>query len=82
MYRALIPVYDDMTIAFIPAKVMETLENNLIKLSNTEYSDPFLGKVVWTKVMTNCRCFYYTCGISVWKSNTHPELPGCFEMGE
>ncbi|KAI6068303.1 Anoctamin [Aix galericulata] len=24
------------------AKVMETLENNLIKLSNTEYSDPFL----------------------------------------
>lgn len=33
-----------MTIAFIPAKVMETLENNLIKLSNTEYNDPFLGK--------------------------------------
>uniref|UniRef100_A0A452GTV9 Anoctamin n=1 Tax=Gopherus agassizii TaxID=38772 RepID=A0A452GTV9_9SAUR len=26
------------------AKVMETLENNLLKLSNTEYSDPFLGK--------------------------------------
>ncbi|XP_015271962.1 PREDICTED: anoctamin-3-like [Gekko japonicus] len=25
------------------AKVMETLENNLLKLSNTEYSDPFLG---------------------------------------
>ncbi|KAF1435830.1 Anoctamin-3, partial [Spheniscus demersus] len=24
------------------AKVMETLENNLLKLSNTEYSDPFL----------------------------------------
>lgn len=23
---------------------METLENNLLKLSNTEYSDPFLGK--------------------------------------
>ncbi|XP_034624648.1 anoctamin-3 [Trachemys scripta elegans] len=26
------------------AKVMETLENNLLKLSNTEYSDSFLGK--------------------------------------
>ncbi|XP_077640529.1 anoctamin-3 isoform X6 [Lonchura striata] len=25
------------------AKVMETLENNLLKLSNTEYGDPFLG---------------------------------------
>ncbi|XP_010019682.1 PREDICTED: anoctamin-3-like, partial [Nestor notabilis] len=24
------------------AKVMETLENNLLKLSNTEYDDPFL----------------------------------------
>lgn len=46
MYLAFIPVYDDMTIAFIPAKVMETLENNLIKLSNTEYSDPFLGKLM------------------------------------
>lgn len=36
----------DTNIAFIPAKVMETLENNLLKLSNTEYSDPFLGKFV------------------------------------
>lgn len=33
-----------MNIAFILAKVMETLENNLLKLSNTEYSDPFVGK--------------------------------------
>lgn len=36
----------DMHIAFIPAKVVETLENNLLKLSNTEYSDPFLGKFI------------------------------------
>lgn len=36
----------DMNIAFISAKVVETLENNLLKLSNTEYSDPFLGKFV------------------------------------
>lgn len=28
----------------LSAKVMETLENNLLKLSNTEYSDPFLGE--------------------------------------
>lgn len=25
---------------------METLESNLLKLSNTEYSDPFLGKLL------------------------------------
>lgn len=37
----------DMHIAFISAKVMETLENNLLKLSNTEYDDPFLGKFVF-----------------------------------
>lgn len=36
----------DTDIAFIPAKVMETLENNLLKLSNTEYGDPFLGKLL------------------------------------
>lgn len=35
-----------MNIAFIAAKVVETLENNLMKLSNTEYSDPFLGELV------------------------------------
>lgn len=37
-------VYADMTVVFLPVKVMETLENNLLKLSSTEYSDPFLGK--------------------------------------
>lgn len=37
-------MYADVTVVFLPAKVMETLENNLLKLSNTEYSDPFLGK--------------------------------------
>lgn len=36
----------DTDTAFIPAKVMETLENNLRKLSNTEYGDPFLGKLL------------------------------------
>lgn len=37
-------MYADVTVVFLPAKVMETLENNLLKLSSTEYSDPFLGK--------------------------------------
>lgn len=41
-----IHVNADTDIAFIPAKVMETLENNLLKLSNTEYGDPFLGKLL------------------------------------
>lgn len=36
----------DTDVAFLPAKVMETLENNLLKLSNTEYSDPFLGELL------------------------------------